>query len=67
MGTHEAIIRLNNKTFKVKAGIRLNKALRILRLTPGAHLAVRNGVLITEDENLAADDVIELIAVISGG
>ncbi len=58
---------LKNKTWQVHAGIPLHKALRFLNLNANAHLAVREGVLITEDEMLKKGDRIELIAVISGG
>jgi sulfur carrier protein ThiS len=58
---------LKNKTYQVQAGIPLHKALRFLNLNANAHLAVREGTLITEDEMLRKGDRIELIAVISGG
>lgn len=62
-----AIITLKNKTYQTRSGIPLHKALRLLNLTSNAHLAVRNGELITEDEMLKSGETIELIAVISGG
>ena len=60
-------ITLKKQTFPVRAGIPLHKALRILGLPANAHLALRDGQLITEDEMLKKGDRIELIAVISGG
>jgi sulfur carrier protein ThiS len=38
-----------------------------LQLSPQAYLAVRNGQLLTADERILEDEVVELIAVVSGG
>ena len=66
--TEETVtIILKNKSFSMRAGIPLHKALRMLDLPANAHLAVRDGQLITEDEMLRKGDRIELVAVISGG
>lgn len=66
--TEETVtIILKNKSFPMRAGIPLHKALRMLDLPANAHLAVRDGQLITEDEMLRKGDRIELVAVISGG
>lgn len=51
----------------MRAGIPVRKALKILNLTPGAHLIIRAGTLITDDEILKPGDLIELMPVISGG
>jgi len=68
MTTEESVtIVLKNKSYQVNSGIPLHKALRFLNLNANAHLAVRDGVLITEDEMLRKGDRIELVAVISGG
>lgn len=67
MSDNSVTIILKNKTYQVNSGIPLHKALRFLNLNTNAHLAVRDGVLITEDEMLKNGDRIELIAVISGG
>lgn len=58
---------LKNKSYPMRAGIPLHKALRMLDLPANAHLALRDGQLITEDEMLKNGDCIELVAVISGG
>ena len=66
--TEETVtIILKNKSFPMRAGIPLHKALRMLDLPANAHLAVRDGQLITEDEMLRKGDRIELVAAISGG
>lgn len=67
MSDNSVTIILKNKTYQVNSGIPLHKALRFLNLNANAHLAVREGMLITEDEMLRNGDRIELIAVISGG
>jgi len=67
MDSPNATVIIKNKSILVPAGIPLHKAFRILHLNANAHLAVRNGELITEDEMLKNGDCIELIAVISGG
>ncbi len=67
MSDNSVTIILKNKTYQVNSGIPLHKALRFLNLNANAHLAVRDGMLITEDEMLKNGDRIELIAVISGG
>ena len=67
MPEESVTIILKNKSFPMHAGIPLHKALRILDLPANAHLALRDGQLITEDEMLKKGDRIELVAVISGG
>jgi sulfur carrier protein ThiS len=56
-----------NRTYQVRAGIPLHKALKVINISANSYLAVREGLLITEDEMLKNGDQIELIAVISGG
>lgn len=51
----------------MRAGVPVHKALKRLQITPGSHLIVRAGTLITDDEMLKPGDVIELLPVISGG
>ena len=58
---------LKKKTYQMRPGIPLGKALRILQISSSAHLAIRNGQLMTDDEMLKNGDTIELVAVISGG
>ena len=67
MSEESVTIILKDKNFPMRAGIPLHKALRILDLPANAHLALRDGQLITEDEMLKKGDRIELVAVISGG
>lgn len=58
---------LRKKEYEVEAKGTLKDALKQLNLSPEAYLAMRNGEMITEDEVLKDGDVIQLIAVISGG
>lgn len=51
----------------VKGPKRVREMLRDLNLTPEAHLVIRGDDLVTEDEMLKDDDVIEVRPVISGG
>lgn len=43
------------------------KALRLLNLFPEAHLVIRNGKILTEQELLRDGDVLKIVPVISGG
>jgi len=67
MSEESVTIILKDKIFPRRAGIPLHKALRMLDLPANAHLALRDGQLLTEDEMLKKGDRIELVAVISGG
>jgi sulfur carrier protein len=58
---------LRKKEYELEAKGTLKDALKQLNLSPEAYLAMRNGEMITEDEVLKDGDVIQLIAVISGG
>ncbi len=58
---------LRDKEYEVRPGMGLREALLKVGLLPEAVLAIREGVMITEDEILADDDVVKLVAVISGG
>ena len=58
---------LRKKEFELEAKGTLKDALGKLDLSPEAYLATRNGEMITESEKLKDGDVIQLIAVISGG
>lgn len=58
---------LRKKEFELEAKGTLKDALTKLDLSPEAYLATRNGEMITESETLKDGDVIQLIAVISGG
>jgi sulfur carrier protein ThiS len=62
-----ATIILRDKTYEVRHGSTLRMVLKKLEIEPETVLATRDGEMITEDEILRPDDVIKLIAVISGG
>jgi sulfur carrier protein ThiS len=55
------------KRHEVPAGSTLRDAIRRVGLSPEAVLAVRDGVLITDDCILREGEEIKLVAVISGG
>jgi sulfur carrier protein ThiS len=56
-----------DKAWEVPTNITVRDAVRKGGLNPETVLATRDGKLITEDVHLKADDVIKLVAVISGG
>lgn len=56
-----------DKEWEVPANINVRDAIKKGGLNPETVLATREGKLITEDTQLGADDVIKLVAVISGG
>jgi sulfur carrier protein ThiS len=58
---------LRDKEYQVKSGIALRDALFKIGLLPEATLAIRDGIMITDDELLLDGDVVKLVAVISGG
>ena len=58
---------LRNREYEVKAGMTLLDALKKSNIVPESVIATRDGEMITEDEILRKDDVVKLIAVISGG
>jgi len=58
---------LRDKEYEVRAGMTLLDALKKSNIVPESVIATRDGEMITEDEILRKDDVIKLIAVISGG
>ena len=58
---------LRDKEFQVKPGMTLLSALHKSEIVPESVIAIREGEMILEDEILQEDDVIRLIAVISGG
>jgi sulfur carrier protein ThiS len=55
------------KEWEVPPNITLRDAIKKGDLNPETVLATRNGKLITDDVHLRADDVVKLVAVISGG
>ncbi|MBI3162750.1 MAG: MoaD/ThiS family protein [Chloroflexi bacterium] len=58
---------LRGREYEVKPGMALADALKKNNIVPESVIATRNGEMITDDEILRAGDVIQLIAVISGG
>jgi len=65
--TMSAKLVLRNKEYEVRAGMTLLDALKKTNIIPESVIATRDGEMVTEDEILQKDDVIKLIAVISGG
>ncbi len=55
------------KEWEVPTNITVRDAIMKGGLNPETVLATRDGKLITEDTHLKADDLVKLIAVISGG
>jgi sulfur carrier protein ThiS len=62
-----ATLILRGKVYEVKAGMSLLHALKKCNIVPESVIAVRDGVMITDDEILRPGDEIKLVAVISGG
>jgi sulfur carrier protein ThiS len=58
---------LRKEKFEVRPGMTLLAALKKINIVPESVIATRDGEMILEDEILKEDDVINLIAVISGG
>ena len=58
---------LRDKEYEVKPGMTLLDALKKSSIVPESVIATRNGEMITDDEVLRSGDVVNLIAVISGG
>jgi sulfur carrier protein ThiS len=62
-----ATIVLSSQTFEVKSGMTLRDSLMRIGVNPETVLAVREGMLLTDDEIVTAGAVIKLVMVISGG
>jgi len=58
---------LRDKEYEVKAGMTIRHALEKLGISSESVLVTRQGQLLTDDEVLKEEDVIRLVAVISGG
>ena len=58
---------LRDKVYEVRAGMSLLSALQKINVVPESVIAVRDGVMITDDEILRPGDEVKLVAVISGG
>lgn len=60
-------ITLRNKEFILEKETSVMRAMEILDVSPEAHLAVRDGKLLTEDDRLRDGDEVQFVSVISGG
>jgi len=60
-------IKIRDREYQIEGEVQLTKALKHLNIPNQSVLAIRNGILLTEDEPLHSEDQIELIEVISGG
>ena len=58
---------LRNKEYEVKPGMTLLAALQKINVIPESVIATRDGEMILDDEILRDEDVVKLVAVISGG
>lgn len=58
---------LRKQTFQLAGPLTVLEALAALGLSPETHLAVRDGVLLEENDQLQDGDVVRLVAAISGG
>ncbi len=56
-----------DKTWELRGGMTVRDAILKVGLDPEAVLAIRNGLLINEETITEDDDVIKLVAVVSGG
>lgn len=56
-----------DKTWELRGGMTVRDAILKTGLDPEAVLAVRDGVLINEETILGEDDIVKLVAVVSGG
>ena len=62
-----AILIYRQDEYEVRSGMTVRHALEKIDLDPNSVLATRKGELITDDEILQKNDLIKLVAVISGG
>lgn len=60
-------IKIRDHIYQIEGDLQLSKALKRLNIPSQSVLAIRKGILLTEDELLHSEDQIELIEVISGG
>jgi len=58
---------LRNKEYEVRPGMNLQAALKKCDILPESVIATRDGEMILDDEILKDEDVVKLVAVISGG
>ncbi|HOJ01496.1 MAG TPA: hypothetical protein PLL88_07755 [Anaerolineaceae bacterium] len=62
-----ATLKIREKEIHIRGNRPLYRIMEDLQLSPQAYLAVRDGVLLTGDDRIQEGDVVELIAVVSGG
>jgi len=63
----KVLLRQPTREIEVQGRRRVHALLAELGLSREAHLVIRNGTLVPGDGELAADDVVEIRPVISGG
>jgi sulfur carrier protein len=63
----KVLLRNPRREVEIPGPIRVHALLARLELNRESHLVIRNGTLVPGDEQLSADDVIEIRPVISGG
>jgi sulfur carrier protein len=63
----KVLLRNPRREVELDGGRTVNRLLDDLALNRESHLVIRNGTLVPGDGELAADDVIEIRPVISGG
>lgn len=56
-----------DKQWNLRGGMTVRDAILKVGLDPEAVLALREGVLINEETILADEDVVKLVAIVSGG
>lgn len=62
-----ALLIFRKQEYEIKHGMTLRKALQNLFIEPDSVLAIKNDILVTDDEIVKENDVIKLVPVISGG
>jgi sulfur carrier protein len=63
----KVLLRNPRREIEIDGPRRVHALLADLDLNRESHLVIRNGTLVPSDEVLAADDVVEIRPVISGG
>jgi len=67
MDTSSAYLVILHKKIPCRANIPIRKAMSENGLSPSAFLILRGKQMVTDDEIIRPGDIVELIAVISGG
>jgi sulfur carrier protein len=63
----KVILRNPRREVELEGVRRVDEVFRRLELVPESYLVIRSGELVTSDEPISDDDVLELRPVISGG